>query len=152
KRHVPREQWQYVERPDLRLIEDALWDAAHARIKATKNTFLRTSTGKLLGQVEAVKGQALLSGFLICGAPARSPRLHGGTICGEPMIASTRGRSNTPVYICRAVRAGKGKDYCDNATGVPRAELEDAVIASLRKTFSAESFQEHQRRLAEDQE
>jgi DNA invertase Pin-like site-specific DNA recombinase len=152
KKRVPRDQWVVVERPELRLISDELWEAAHARIKKAKAGFLRTSTGKLLGQVETAKGQALLSGFIICGAPARSPRLHGGDICGEPMIATSRGRKGLPVYACRAVRAGKGKDYCDNSTAVPRAELEEAVIASLRKTFSAESFKEHQRRIAQDQE
>jgi DNA invertase Pin-like site-specific DNA recombinase len=150
---VPRDQWKWAERPDLRIISDELFEAAHARIKKAKAGFLRTSTGKLLGQVETAKGQALLSGFVICGAPARSPRLHGGDICGEPMIATTRGRNgNAAVYACRATRKGMGKDFCDNSTGVPRAELEEAVIASLRKTFSAESFCEHQRRVAQDHE
>src|SRR2546427_6810171 len=68
--------------------------------------------------------------------------VHGGDLCGEPMILTARGRNNVPSYACRAVKAGKGKGYCDNTTAVPRAELETAVIASLRKTFSAESFRE----------
>jgi hypothetical protein len=93
-----------------------------------------------------------LSGFIICGATARSSRLHGAEICGEPMILTARGRNSVPSYTCRAVKGGKGKDYCDNTTAVPREELETAVIASLNRTFSAESFKEHQRRVAQDQE
>jgi recombinase/recombinase-like zinc beta ribbon protein len=130
---VPRDKWQWAERPELAILTQEEWDAAHARIRSTSSSFLR-SKGKLLGQVEIAKGKAMLSGFLICGAPALSPREHGGDICGEPLIASTRGREELPVYVCRAVRAGKGPGYCDNRTAIPRADLHATVIASLRKT------------------
>jgi site-specific DNA recombinase len=152
KAYAPESQWQRIERPELRIISDDLYAQAHSQIKRARDSFLRTSTGKLLGQVETAKGKALLSGFVICGSPALSPRLHGGSICGEPMIITARGRNNVPAYACRGVKSGKGKDYCGNTTAVPREELEMAVIASLNRTFSAESFKEHQRRVAEDQE
>src|SRR5262249_50041649 len=147
-----REKWVVVERPDLAIIPVELWDAAQARITTSREKFLRNTKGKLLGHAENTRGTALLSGFIVCGAPARSERAHGGSICGEPMIASARGRSNQPVYCCRAVKAGKGPGYCDNTTAVPRDMLEKAIMASLRETFSAQSFREHQRRLAQDKE
>jgi len=50
------------------------------------------------------------------------------------------------------VKAGKGDGYCDNKTAVPRDLLEKSVMASLRETFSAQSFKEHQRRVAQDHE
>jgi len=56
------------------------------------------------------------------------------------------------VYVCRAVKAGKGPDYCANTSAVPREELHLAVVAALRKTFSAESFRAHQQRVASDVE
>ena len=56
------------------------------------------------------------------------------------------------MYVCRAVKAGKGPDYCANTSAVPREELHLAVVAALRKTFSAESFRAHQQRVASDVE
>jgi len=56
------------------------------------------------------------------------------------------------VYVCRAVKAGKGPGYCTNTTAVPRDEMHAAVVASLRETFSAEAFRAHQQRVANDTE
>ena len=147
----PREKWSWREVPHLRIVSDELRDAAHRRLASTTSAFLRRN-GKIIGHPEVTKGKAMLSGFLVCGAPALSPREHGGDICGEPMIASTRGRNEEPVYLCRAVKAGKGPGYCGNTTAIPREELHLAVLASMRQTFSAESFKAHQSRVANDTE
>ena len=148
---VPREQWSWRDVPELAIVTQEEWDAAHKRLAATTSSFLRAKN-KLIGHPEVTKGKTLLSGFLVCGAPALSPRAHGGAICGEALIATRRGRHEEEVYVCRAVKNGKGDDYCANHSAVPRQELHDAVIASLRKTFSAESFRAHQQRVAQDTE
>src|SRR5262249_26006216 len=90
RERVPREQWQWRQDESLRIVSDELWAGAHARI--SKSAFLRARGGHLIGQVERARGQKLLSGLLVCGAPAKSPREHGGTICGETLVASVRGK------------------------------------------------------------
>ena len=147
----PRDKWSWRDVPHLRIVSDELHAAAHARLAATTSNFLRAK-GKMMGHPEVTKGKAMLSGFLVCGAPALSPREHGGDICGEPLIASAWGRKGEPVYVCRATKTGKGPGYCGNPTAIPREELHVAVMAAMRKTFSAESFKAHQARLANDTE
>jgi hypothetical protein len=144
----------------LRIVPSELWEAAHARIKATAARLLRNRDGQLLAQVEAIKGrgQYLLSGFLVCGARKIGTQavpgfpgivLH-GDICGEPMVATKRGRGATSVYVCRGWR--EGRDSCEGRAGVPMAEMDGAVISSLRRTFSTESFEAHLRQVADDVE
>jgi len=158
-------KWQRRSDESLRIVTDEQWDAAHARIKATAARQLRNPEGKLLGQVEAAKGrgQYLLSGFLTCGAPKIGARkipatiagrtvdvVSQGDICGEPLVATKRGRGATSVYVCRGWR--EGRDSCEGKAGVPMAEMDGAVIASLRRTFSTESFEAHLRQVADDVE
>ncbi len=71
----PREEWVRQERPDLRIIDDALWDAVQTRLR-----FVRAAYG--CGPGHQVRGSApiaysphLRSGILRCG------------VCGARMIA-----------------------------------------------------------------
>jgi site-specific DNA recombinase len=144
---LPRDQWQTRTDPSLR----NLWDAAHARIAATGNTFLRASdgSGRMVGHAEAIVNRYLLSGLLACGAhsdaPGRKP------FCSSPLVATTRGRKKVPSYVCADHRE-KGKTFCTNQTGVPMAELNRAVIDSLKVTFSDEKFEQYLRHQAADSE
>jgi site-specific DNA recombinase len=150
RERVPASEWKHRQDESLRIVDDATWDAAHARTKATSTNFLRAAGGKLIGSPERTRGMHMLSGFLVCGAPARSPRLHGQDVCGEPLIVTTRGRNHVQSYVCRAVRAGKGPGYCDNTSAVPMDAMHHAVVASLRETFSAETFEKHLQQVAAD--
>jgi hypothetical protein len=127
-------EWKARHDETLRIVSDKLWDAAHARVERTRNSYLRRGH-QLVGQVESTKGLYLLSGMLSCG------------VCGGPMIAMKRGRNLTLAFVCRDHRE---RDACANATGVPMAELNEAVIASLRETFSVESFTRHLQLVAND--
>jgi hypothetical protein len=68
-------------------------------------------------------------------------------VCRKPMIAMRRGRNMVLTYICREHR---GRGTCANGTGVPAIELHHAVIASLRQTFTPETFTEHLAKQAAD--
>jgi hypothetical protein len=85
---------------------------------------------QLVGKIESTKGTYLLSGFLTC------------YICRKPLIATRRGRNATPVYLCRTHRE-RGNAGCTNTTGVPAFALHKAVVATMRETFTPESFREH---------
>jgi site-specific DNA recombinase len=148
---LPKDQWQTRPDESLRIVDPELWAAAHARIAATVNTFLRAAdgSGRMVGHAEAIVNRYLLSGLLACGAhsdaPGRKP------FCGSPLIATTRGRKRVPSYVCAGYRE-KGKTFCTNQTGVPMAELHRAVIDSLKVTFSDEKFEQYLRDQAADTE
>jgi hypothetical protein len=69
--------------PELRIVPEDLWTATHARMEETARAFLRRG-GKLMGQVESLRGKYLLSGFLAC--------MH----CKGWLIAQQRGRNLKP--------------------------------------------------------
>jgi DNA invertase Pin-like site-specific DNA recombinase len=148
---LPKDQWQTRQDEALRIVDSDVWDAAHARIAATTNTFLRAAdgSGRMVGHAEAIVNRYLLSGLLACGAhsdaPGRKP------FCGSPLVATTRGRKRFPSYICAGHRE-KGKTFCTNTTGVPMAELHRAVIDALKVTFSDEKFEQYLSAQAADTE
>lgn len=77
KRNMPEEHWIMVERPALRIVDEPLWQAAHARLGVTRARYARLTSGKLIGRPEAtLESRYLLSGFLRCGAC-------GGTVCAQ---------------------------------------------------------------------
>jgi DNA invertase Pin-like site-specific DNA recombinase len=125
----PESEWKVRVDESLRIVTDAEWDAAHARVQQTVKSYLRRGH-QLVGQVEATKGQYLLSGFCVCGQ------------CGKPLIATKRGRDLNLVYTCREHRE-RGNLACTNAAGAPAVELHASVITSLRETFTEQTFTAH---------
>jgi hypothetical protein len=128
------EAWLVRRDESLRIVSDDLWRAAHARVQQTVKSYLRRGH-QLVGKVESTKGSYLLSGFLSCG------------LCKKPLIATRRGRNLDLVYFCREHKE-RGDAGCTNATGIPAIELHYAVIASLRDTFTPETFTAHLERMA----
>ena len=86
KRVRPESEWLRAEHPELRVIDEATWDAVRER----KRPFGYRSGG--------APAKTLLSGILRCG------------ICGAPMIKS--GRSN---YCC-SVSHNQGRSVCPGLT------------------------------------
>lgn len=140
---VPESQWR--RRPDesLRIIEDSLWERAHARLQQTAATYLRRGN-QLVGKVESLRGLYLLSGLLACGATKAD-----GTFCRAPLLAVHRGRKSELTYVCRSHRE-HGDSVCPNASGVPADPLHHAVVGSLKETFSPEAFEAHLKGTAND--
>ena len=83
-----------------------------------------------------IESRHLLSGFLVCR-------------CGASLIVTKRGRKQVVSYVCSAHRF-RGDAVCTNTTAVPAEKLHAEVIASLRETFTAESFERHPKETAED--
>jgi len=123
---VPEAEWVRAERPELRIVPQPLWDAAHARQAATFTTYRRTSDGRLSGKPErsALASQYLLAGMLRCG------------VCGGGLI-SVKKRSR-PVgkvrmyYGCWQSR-GRGATVCTNRRLVPMDRLHDMVTHAFKK-------------------
>jgi site-specific DNA recombinase len=103
-----------VERPELRIVSDLLWDAAHARRKSREAGQLRAADGKLAGHPTA--SPYLLTRLSKCG------------VCGSALFVK-KGRthidgSTAAAYKCIAARSHR----CQNTGGLDVAETDKAVL------------------------
>jgi site-specific DNA recombinase len=111
KVRAPQAEVIVVEAPELRIISDALWRAAHGRQHRTYPHPERSE-------------RYLLSGFLRCGQ------------CGGNLIVSRatskRGRAVTG-FVCSTHRTRPGT--CANAHRVPLEPLTTAIVEQLKGAF-----------------
>jgi len=127
---VPESEWITVERPELRIVSEELWQATHARLNQTRVSYLHGRGGQLIGKPESgLTSKHLLSGFLICG------------ICHGALRVDTRSfnRSRRPAYIC-ANRKDRGRDVCTNRYPLMASLIEAAVVADLKEFLTPERF------------
>ena len=101
------EEWVIEDVPGLRILDDALWNAAKARQSASRNTAISEGISK------AKRAVHLFSGLLKCGK------------CGSGFILL--GKS---YYGCAATR---NKGTCDNRLTVRKDELENRVLTGLKE-------------------
>ena len=102
-------QWEVVEVPELRIVEQEVWERAKARQLALASG-PQSQSGGLNGTHRPI---FLLSGLLKCGG------------CGGGYTVIGKGR-----YGC-ATRRGKGT--CDNSATITRQSLERRVLGGLRE-------------------
>ncbi len=126
----PPEAWIIEEVPDLRIVDDALWERVKARQQVT-----REATGLSLDRrpERARRPQCLFSGMLSCG----------GCGGGFVLIGKTR-------YGCATAR---NKGACDNRRTIERTVLEERVLGGLKDRLLhpdliAEFVAEYQREYA----
>jgi hypothetical protein len=119
QRRRPREEWQVVERPELRIISDDLW----VRV-ADRRAAVRASLGVDPGKRNLARGRSalyspyLFSGFLRCGTC-------GGTIC----IVS--GGQGSPRYGCPN-SSRNGLTACDNRLTIRATVADPMLLAGLQ--------------------
>jgi DNA invertase Pin-like site-specific DNA recombinase len=111
----PREKWEIAEVPELRIVDQALWDRVKARQQEVRIEMARDADGNALNR--AHRRQFLLSGLLECGC------------CGGSYAVLTPGR-----YGCSTRRS---KGTCSNTHMIDRAELENRVLAGLKERLMA---------------
>lgn len=109
-RRVPRlrppDQWKIVERPDLRIVDNATWQAVRMRIDTPRRQGGQRGRGP--------PPRTLFGGLLRCG------------ICGGAMVAVHK-----RYYGC-AAHKDRGPAVCAG-TFAPRAETDRRLIAGLRE-------------------
>ena len=112
----PPEEWIVAEVPELRIVDDALWQAAKARqgelaekyataIAATRNAHANRMNA-------AHRPRYLLSGLLECG------------VCGGPYSMRGQGRYGCSNHVMTA--------SCANSRTIRRVEVEERVMAGLK--------------------
>lgn len=119
---VPKEQQVVVERPELRIIEDAVWEVAQKGIAALKSIY-----GKKPGQTHrgpkvhhtALYPNGLLAGLVRCSK------------CGTRLWQA---RSGKRVYLACPNR-GRENDSCQLTTWMPLEKAESEVLNFLANLF-----------------
>src|SRR5262249_13989180 len=118
-----------TERPDLRVVPESLWTAAHTRRRRAVRQHERT--GSLYGKPGAgLGGKDIFSSLLQCGP------------CGGNMYISPKmGRRQTKpqiVYACSNRKNGRGLEDgspCPNVYGIDEHELTSAVLEAIKSEF-----------------
>jgi hypothetical protein len=111
----PREQWEIVPVPELRIVDDAMWDAVKVRQAEVRIEMSRDADGNALNGAHRQK--YLLSGLLACG------------VCGGGFTII-----NAHDYGCSAHRS---KGTCSNQGRIRREELERRVLDGLKDRLLA---------------
>ena len=126
---VPESERITREDARLRIVDEALWQAAHARLDRTRATYLRGAKGRLWSRPESgLEAGApglpkyLLTGFLECVV------CHGGMHTTKR--TSQRG-APAYYYVCREHRV-RGGYRCTNSLSAPMVALHDDLIEQLR--------------------
>lgn len=79
---VKQDKFLIIDRPELRIIEPALWDRVQHRLKAVRDTYVRENNGTLWGRPETGReSKYLLSGLARCGCQ------NGEHTCGAAIAA-----------------------------------------------------------------
>jgi DNA invertase Pin-like site-specific DNA recombinase len=111
----PRSAWELVEVPQLRIVDDALWQKVKARQEQLSFKVGRDASGNALNRAHRTK--YLLSGLMLCGG------------CGAPYVAQGQGR-----FACSRHRRG---GQCGNAAWIDVSEIEARVLAGLKEKLLA---------------
>ncbi len=110
-RSNPESEWEIIDVPELRIVDQEVWDQARVRHTAVQFTMGRDEGGNALNR--AHRSQFLLSGLLKCGC------------CGGAMTIIARDR-----YGCSTYR---GKGTCTNAATILRPRIEARVLGALKE-------------------
>jgi site-specific DNA recombinase len=110
-----REKWEITEVPQLRIVDDELWQRVKARQEMLRFAIGRDAGGNALNR--AHRRHFLLSGLLVCGSCGS-----GYTIVGPDR------------YGCAAHRS---KGTCTNTLLISRHALEDRALSGLKERMMA---------------
>ncbi len=132
---MPSCDWVRVEKPELRIIDQTLWETVQAL-----NTKRRATAGL---QGRRGPNKYLLSGIARCG------------MCGGPISVDQKRHGNEPVkvYIC-SWHKDRGSAVCANSLRRPVREVDRGMIDwleqhILREEYVVEALKEVRRRLKE---
>ena len=117
----PESDWIRAEVPDLRVVSEQEWNAAHRRLKSAAAVYLRSTNGHLWGRPPSgIESKYLLSGSGQCAC------------CGASMTvrSSHRGKRRHFDFIC-ASYDHRGRTVCANGLPLPMAEADEAILTKM---------------------
>ncbi len=116
-------EWVRLERPDLRIVPEPLWQAVEQRLKASREAYLRATNGQLWGRpASGVESRYLLTGLAQCRE------------CGGSLVVHSRpsGRRRVGVYVC-SYHYLRGRTVCPNRMVLPMDATNRAVLATIER-------------------
>jgi hypothetical protein len=115
----PESEWLRLDRPDLRIVTDDAWDAAHQRIGAARETYDRQTHGRRQYKRDQ-DSKYLLTGFGRCA------------VCNGGVHVRTRahGSKRASFYACTA-HYNKGPEVCAHVDQSPMEEIDREVLAEI---------------------
>jgi DNA invertase Pin-like site-specific DNA recombinase len=133
RRERPQTEWRVLEQPELRIIDQVLWERVQTRLRFTAETFGKWSRPGL--QHRANTSSHLLTGFLKCGT------------CGANMVIVTgRGKAGHHRYGCpqnyyRGVCENRLKERADWIENRLLFELQRTVLRPEVVDYAIQEFQ-----------
>ena len=117
----PREEWIVAEVPELRIVDDELWQAVKQRQEELTAQYATVIEATRTARANRLNGthrpRHLLSGLLECGA------------CGGPYAMRGQDRYGCSNHVMNG--------SCSNSRGIRRTELEERVLVGLRDHLMA---------------
>jgi DNA invertase Pin-like site-specific DNA recombinase len=111
----PREEWVTVERPDLRIVDDATFAEAQARFRRR-----RPGPGRPAG---ITKRPSVCSGLLKCG------------VCGGSLTAISGKQGKYRQFGC-TTHYTRGSSVCPNGMTVSETKASEALIAEVKRALT----------------
>jgi DNA invertase Pin-like site-specific DNA recombinase len=133
RRERPESEWRVIERSELRIVDQQLWDRVQARLAWVAKTFAKSKRPGL--QERAMSSPHLLSGFLRCDS------------CGANLVIVTgRGKGGHHRYGCpqnfyRAACTNNLKERADWLERRLVSELQRAVLRPEVVDYAVGQFQ-----------
>lgn len=109
--------------PDLRIVADDVWEAAHARIAPSRALYLYATKGHAFGRPPVGNpSKYLLTNLAQCG------------VCGSSLRVRSRshGTRRALFYGCSGYHE-RGRTVCTNRADIPLAEADGIVIEAFAR-------------------
>jgi site-specific DNA recombinase len=135
-----RAEWVRVDAPELRIVSEAAWAAAHARLASARRVYLAGTQGNLWGRpTSGTVSKYLLTGIGRCG------------VCGGGLTVRSRifGGRRVHRYVC-ATHHYRGKAICANGLELRGEVVESATLAAIEADVLRPSIVERAVQLALD--
>jgi site-specific DNA recombinase len=116
----PADEWLRLDVPDLRIVSDELWQAAHHRLAGVRAHLAKVTGGRFGTRARDIESPYLLSGFARC------------TVCGGGLTVMSRshGRHRASFYGCLAHHK-RGSSVCGNGLVLPIDCVDEAVLGTI---------------------
>ena len=129
KQDRPETEWLTVEAPELRIVSEELWQAAHAHMAAVRRAYLRKERGRLWGRPPGMRDSPyLLTGFAAC------------SVCRGSMYLRKRTSYRRPepqtYYGCMWHHL-RGARACANGLTIDMARADQAVLEAFDRDVFA---------------
>jgi DNA invertase Pin-like site-specific DNA recombinase len=116
-------EWIRQDRPELRIVADDLWQAAHDRLGGAREDYIRRNAGRVWGRpVNGTDSKYLLTGLAQCA------------LCGGGLFIHSRshGARRAHFYAC-STYYHRGSGVCRNSQVLPMVRIDTEVLTAFQQ-------------------